>query len=528
MRLRFEALVMSLALSFGVSVLSAQAQFSDAQVGALVEALRQAAPPNSPNDGLYSEWQIKPENIPRWSRFCTGRSLTPAQFEADPAAARSILVCIVRDVLKEEYPASNGDAAIAVRRAAAWWMTGDANRYNSGDIATYTQRVLNFYQKNQGAAPTRQSAAPAGQKPTPAPIASQPRSQSTPYDRYMRAGYAATQQKDYAAALIHFQRALDERPADNFATQAVRNVENYLKRDRSGTLVPTPAASPAATPPASPATGSPATTPPKTPTITVPIVQVPASPPVIAAPPPSKPTITPISSVPAAVTSPPPIAASPASMPSSIPTVTVPLTPPTTSVPTTPSITPAASLPSAPPAGSPPAAPVPIAPASAQPTLGTGAPIAAVSGTTITENQAVDLIKQWLQAKEQIFAPPFAQKPIADLTTGELYASLLKPDGVLDWLKQRQAYYRYGVQKVEAINRFASSSDRATIEITLTEERTLYRSGVIDPQQTAFATKQVRFSLERADGRWKIADYKTIDGSLLERAVLGSPTTAEQ
>jgi hypothetical protein len=503
MRLRLEALMTGLALSLSVGVLSAQAQFSDAQVRALVEALRQAAPPDSPNDGLYSEWQVKPENIPRWAKFCTGREITPAEFENNPATARSILVCIVRDVLKEEYPASNGNTSIAIRRTAAWWMTGDSKRYNSGDVAIYTQKVLSLYQQ--------QNVASANQKPTPAPTANQPRSQSTPYDRYMNAGYAATQQKDYSTALIHFQRALDERPTDTFATQAIRNVESYLKRDRSGTSGPTLAAPPAATPPARPTPDSP-------------VAATPSQPPASSAPP-SSPAVA------------PPIAAPPST---AIPSI--PLPSPTATPPLTPAVTPAVSAPSAltratsTPTTPPTVTIVPVSgtdPVTTTPpaqltTPITGAPLAASRNPVITENQAIDLIRQWLQAKAQIFAPPFAQKPIAELTTGELYTSLLKPDGVLDWLKQRQAYYRYGVQKVEAINRFAASDDRATIEITLTEERTLYRSGVIDPQQTAFATKQVRFSLEWADARWKIADYKTIDGSLLERAVLGPATTAEQ
>ena len=125
-------------------------QVSDAQVRALVEALRLAAPQTgTENDGLYSDWQIKPENIPRWSRLCINEEMTPAQFEANEQKARQVLACVMEDVLTEEYPNSGNSEEVAIRRAAAWWMTGDPNQYNSGQTAEYTQKVLRFYQQNK-------------------------------------------------------------------------------------------------------------------------------------------------------------------------------------------------------------------------------------------------------------------------------------------------------------------------------------------------------------------------------------------
>jgi len=126
------------------------AQVSDAQVRALVEALRQAAPQTgTADDGLYSDWQIKPENIPRWSRLCIGEELTPAQFEADDAKARQVLGCVMKDILEEEYANSGNDEMVAVRRAAAWWMTGDPNRYDAPQTADYTQEVLQYYRQQR-------------------------------------------------------------------------------------------------------------------------------------------------------------------------------------------------------------------------------------------------------------------------------------------------------------------------------------------------------------------------------------------
>jgi hypothetical protein len=48
----------------------------------------------------------------------------------------------------------------------------------------------------------------------------------------MRRGYGATQQKHYQTALYYFRRALEERPGDDYARQAIRNVQNYINGAR--------------------------------------------------------------------------------------------------------------------------------------------------------------------------------------------------------------------------------------------------------------------------------------------------------
>ena len=156
----------------------AQAAVSDPQVGALVEALRQAAPKTgTQNSGAYSEWQIIPSNIPRWSKQCTGRSLTPTEFAANSGTARTILVCVMRDVLRDQYARSGNNEAIAVQRAAAWWMTGDGSRYNNTQTAPYTKKVLALYQqlrpKASATLSTSSQAKPVRQSP-PKQTASRP------------------------------------------------------------------------------------------------------------------------------------------------------------------------------------------------------------------------------------------------------------------------------------------------------------------------------------------------------------------
>jgi hypothetical protein len=483
MWLRLSGLTIALGVTIIAGTLPAQGQVTDSQVNALVEALRLNAPPASPSgERLYSEWQVKGENIPRWSQSCIGRSLTPELFEASPVTARWILVCILRDTLRAEYKASGNNEAIAIRRAASWWMTGNPANYATGDTGTYTQRVLTAYQQKKPIA-TKPATNPAAAKPvTPAPTSSSAPAPSTPaetkpgdstsakpattpdtsqnrttiYDRYMQAGYEAAKKRDNATALLNFRRALDERPGDTYATQAIQNIENFSRGQPSPTPASTLPRSTSSTPP------QPDIPQPDTPAAT----SIPAFP-------------TPNSSSNAVTIS------KPAPLPKPKPTT------PSASKPATPS----ASLPTV--------------------VVPSVAPVSA----SLTQQEAVDLVNRWLQAKADIFAPPFDQQQALNLTTGELLTSLMKPDGVMAWLKNNRAYYRYGVQKVDSVDRFLAARDRATLEITLTEDRTLYFNGAIDPKRTDFSAQRVRFSLEAIDGTWKIADYKTVDGFLLERSV---------
>ncbi len=58
----------------------------------------------------------------------------------------------------------------------------------------------------------------------------------TAYDRYMRIGYAETRQRDYQSALVNFERALKERPNDYWASQAIRNVASYIAAQKGQPL----------------------------------------------------------------------------------------------------------------------------------------------------------------------------------------------------------------------------------------------------------------------------------------------------
>lgn len=50
------------------------------------------------------------------------------------------------------------------------------------------------------------------------------------YSRYMRLGYDATQRHHFQDALTYFQNALKAKPGDEYATQAVTNLQTYIRQ----------------------------------------------------------------------------------------------------------------------------------------------------------------------------------------------------------------------------------------------------------------------------------------------------------
>ena len=123
------------------------AEVSDRQLNAFVEALRASAPPQRPNDGMYSEWQVLPGIIGSWTKQCVGKTMTPAAFEADKEAARRTVTCIARRELGKQLSASGNNDTAAVRSAACWWMTGEYSGCNSGFTATYVKKVVDTYKQ---------------------------------------------------------------------------------------------------------------------------------------------------------------------------------------------------------------------------------------------------------------------------------------------------------------------------------------------------------------------------------------------
>lgn len=138
-------------------------------------------------------------------------------------------------------------------------------------------------------------------------------------------------------------------------------------------------------------------------------------------------------------------------------------------------------------------------------------PSGITSTTTISQQEAIDLVTRWLQAKRVMFAPPYDRQTAADLTTGELYERTAGADGSIAWLENNNAYYQYGLQQIDSVNNFVANKNDVTIEVVVTEERKLYKKdGDIDPQNSATDTTRVRYTLKPDKGKWKIFDYQSV------------------
>ncbi len=147
--------------------LPAQAQsISDAQIQAMVAAIRQVSPQNAP--GLYSAWGVTPGIIPVWTQQCLGSRFTPEQFDNDPEAARATVSCILRRELQQQFQVTNNQTA-TVRRVACWWLTGDYTDCSSDSQASYVQRVFNAYQQTLAQQPTPTPSPTPTPRPTPPP-----------------------------------------------------------------------------------------------------------------------------------------------------------------------------------------------------------------------------------------------------------------------------------------------------------------------------------------------------------------------
>ncbi|MFP4652998.1 MAG: protein kinase domain-containing protein [Phormidium sp.] len=156
--------------------------------------------------------------------------------------------------------------------------------------------------------------------------------------------------------------------------------------------------------------------------------------------------------------------------------------------------------------------PTPEAPATAPtPPPTSTPPPTPVPQRQITQEQAVASINSWLSAKSQMFSPPYSREVARNLTTGPLLADLLKHDGPISWLQNNNAYYQYGVQRIDSIERFVDSGNRATIEVLVTEDATLYKDGRADPNNTYFKTSRFKYTLERIGDRVKVFDYQSLD-----------------
>jgi len=139
----------------------------------------------------------------------------------------------------------------------------------------------------------------------------------------------------------------------------------------------------------------------------------------------------------------------------------------------------------------------------------TPAPTAATN-TNITAEEAKQLITSWQDAKPNIFAAPFDRQLAAQYTTGSLLEDIVKSGGSIDWLRQKNAFYKYGFRSVGAAKIISGDPFQAIVEVRLIEQFTMYANGKVDQSASDYYDKMVRFVLRKENGVWKISDRKSL------------------
>ena len=144
------------------------------------------------------------------------------------------------------------------------------------------------------------------------------------------------------------------------------------------------------------------------------------------------------------------------------------------------------------------------------------------NSSSISRDAALGVVKQWLAYKQVLLAPPYNKSIGSDLLVGKAYRDNVDKSSEpcnssdsddclssVDWLQKYNAQYSFGVQRIDAVNRFESSGDTGSIFVTVTEYRTLHKTG--GRKVPSGGTKQARYDLKYEDGKVKIAEYKVLN-----------------
>lgn len=121
----------------------------------------------------------------------------------------------------------------------------------------------------------------------------------------------------------------------------------------------------------------------------------------------------------------------------------------------------------------------------------------------------LETIENYMEAKPRIFARPFDRDIVRQLTTDKKYVENISS---IDWLQANNSYYTYDVIRIDNSWDFFNNSDTATINLSITQDLTLYSNGKIDPTNTTYGAKQrdYRFTMRKVGSNWKISQVEDL------------------
>lgn len=127
----------------------------------------------------------------------------------------------------------------------------------------------------------------------------------------------------------------------------------------------------------------------------------------------------------------------------------------------------------------------------------------------LSQQEAVNLINQWLQAKGKIFAPPFDRQLLAQYThtQGKLYQDIVKLQGPMDWLRSTGSYYTFNQSQITEVIDFSTSGELPVLKVKISENMVFY-NGEQNNRETTASTNSYTYTFRQEQGTWKIDGRK--------------------
>lgn len=127
----------------------------------------------------------------------------------------------------------------------------------------------------------------------------------------------------------------------------------------------------------------------------------------------------------------------------------------------------------------------------------------------LTQSEAVTLVKEWLEAKKKIFAPPFDINRLEELvhTEGDLYKAITSPNKGIDWLQSNKSFYEYTTSSVQNEFSFLTSAKQPELKVKIYEDKILNTSNGIDRNNSGAETSVITYKFMKQGENWKIYDY---------------------
>ena len=91
----------------------------------------------------------------------------------------------------------------------------------------------------------------------------------------------------------------------------------------------------------------------------------------------------------------------------------------------------------------------------------------------------------------------------------QLYEDITKPGGSIDWLKQKDSYYKFNEAEIKRVIDFELYQDNAHLTVEVFEDLELITPSGVDPTKSGQKTHIRVYDLKKnQSGQWRIYDHR--------------------